>query len=75
MTLGCPEAVKAVVAGGLGFSFLSTHGLREDFRRGRLRRIAVTDVQLRRTIECIWHVEKHVSPVMAAFREAVGTPR
>jgi len=75
ITLGCPEAIKAVVAGSLGFSFLSIHGLQGDFRTGHLKRLAMTGIDLRRTIECIRHVEKHVSPVMAAFREAVGSAR
>jgi len=73
ITLGCPEAIKAVVAGGLGFSFLSVHGLQGDFRRGRLKRLPVAGIDLRRTIECIRHVEKRVSPVMVAFRAAVGS--
>jgi DNA-binding transcriptional LysR family regulator len=75
ITLGCPEAIKAVVAGGLGFSFLSIHGLHGDFRTGRLKKLAVARTDLRRTIECIWHAEKHISPVMTAFREAVGSAR
>ncbi len=75
ITLGCPEAIKAVVAGGLGFSFLSIHALLGDFRTGRLKRLPVSSFRLRRTIECIWHVGKHVSPVMTAFREAVGSAR
>ena len=72
ITLGCPEAIKAVVAGGLGFSFLSVHGLQGDFRRGCLKRLAVAGIDLRRTIECIRHVDKRVSRVMVAFRKAVG---
>jgi DNA-binding transcriptional LysR family regulator len=70
LSLGCPEAVKAVVAGGLGFSFLSIHGLRGDFATGRLKRLSVRGLRLRRSIECIRHVEKHVTPLMSAFLEA-----
>jgi DNA-binding transcriptional LysR family regulator len=67
VVLGCPEAVKALVAGGFGVSFLSLHGLREDFRRGRVARLPVADVKIERTIHAVRHKDKHESPVLASF--------
>ncbi len=72
ITLGCPEAVKAVVAAGLGFSFLSIHGLREDLKGGKLKKLAVTGFKLTRPIFCVRHVGKHTSPAMAAFSNLVS---
>ncbi len=71
ITLGCPEAVKAVVAGGLGFSFLSVHGLKDDFQRGRLKKLKIAGFLLKRPLFCVRHLEKHTSPVMEAFIQTV----
>ena len=69
LELGCPEAVKALVAAGVGISFTSVHGLRvhTGAARGRLRRLAVAGLSLRRPIYLVRHRDKHVSPTMAAF--------
>jgi DNA-binding transcriptional LysR family regulator len=64
--LGCPETVKALVAGGVGISAISIHGLRER-SRGRLARLPVAGLRLRRPIYLVRHADKHVSPVMEAF--------
>jgi DNA-binding transcriptional LysR family regulator len=69
ITLGCPEAVKAVVRGGTGISFLSLAGLRDDFRAGRLRRLPVTGFRLRRPLYIARHRDKPIGPAMAAFLE------
>lgn len=69
--LRCPEAVKAVVAGGLGFSFISVHGLAEGTGRKRFRRLPVEGLRLRRPIYLARHVDKRVSPDMGAFLEMV----
>jgi DNA-binding transcriptional LysR family regulator len=71
ISLGCPEGVKAVVAGGVGISFLSIHGLREDFKRGRLRQVKVRGFKLKRPIYRVSHVGKHASPVVEAFLRLV----
>ena len=63
--LGCPEAVKALVASGVGLSAISVHGLREP--RARLARLKVAGMRLRRPIYLARHKGKHVSPVMEAF--------
>lgn len=67
ITLESPEAVKAVVAGGFGFSFLSIHGLRDDIKRGRLKKLSVSGFRLKRPIYYVRHLEKHTSPVIEAF--------
>ena len=62
-----PEAGKILVGAGLGFSFMSIHGLRSDLRRNRLKRLPVTRLRLRRRIQLVLHRDKHVTPVMEAF--------
>lgn len=62
-----PEAVKAVVAGGVGFSFMSVHGLHSEIRQGRLKKLAVRGLHLERRIYLVRHVEKASSPVTEAF--------
>jgi len=69
--LNCPEAVKTLVAAGIGFSFMSVHGLRDDFRQKRLKRLAVAGFSLKRPIYLVSHVEKHDTPVMKAFMDIV----
>ena len=64
--LGCPEAVKALVAARVGISAISIHGLREP-SRARFARLPVARLRLRRPIYLVRHRDKHVSPVMEAF--------
>ncbi len=64
--LGCPEAVKALVAAGVGISAISVHGL-PGRSRLRLVRLKVSGMRLRRPIYLVRHADKHVSPVMEAF--------
>ena len=66
--LGCPEAVKALVAAGVGISAISVHGL-SDRSRLRLARLKVSGMRLKRPIYLVRHRDKHVSPVMEAFLE------
>lgn len=69
--LGCPEAVKAIVANGLGISFMSSHGLRDPIKLGRLKKIPVRGLRLTRSLHLIRHGDKHISPVMGAFLNLV----
>ncbi|MBI4603956.1 MAG: LysR family transcriptional regulator [Planctomycetes bacterium] len=48
-------------------AFFSLHGLRDDFRRGRLKEVKVSGLRPKRPIYCVRHVGKHVSPAMEAF--------
>jgi DNA-binding transcriptional LysR family regulator len=69
--LGCPEACKALVRAGIGLSFMSIHGLRSEFRAGRLVRVPVTGLSLKRPIFLARHSEKRKSPVMEGFLRVV----
>jgi DNA-binding transcriptional LysR family regulator len=69
LVIRCPEAVKKVVAAGLGFSFLSRHGIRDEVARDELRLLDVTGLSLSRRVEVAWHPDKHFSPAMGAFLE------
>ncbi|MHC4136153.1 MAG: LysR family transcriptional regulator [Planctomycetota bacterium] len=65
--LHSPEAIKALVAAGVGFSFMSVHALKDELRRKRLKRLPVTGLRLRRPIYLVRHTHKHTSPVMETF--------
>lgn len=65
--LGCPEAVRSVVAGGVGFSYMSDLAVASELRRKKLKRLAVNGLRLKRVIYGIRHKDKTVSPTMRAF--------
>ncbi|OIP34650.1 MAG: hypothetical protein AUK27_06795 [Deltaproteobacteria bacterium CG2_30_66_27] len=69
--LTCPETCKALVRAGIGLSFMSVHGLRSELRAGRLVRIPVTGMSLKRPIFLAMHSEKRCSPVMETFLRIV----
>jgi DNA-binding transcriptional LysR family regulator len=68
---GRPEVCKALVRAGIGLSFLSLHGLRSEFRAGRLVRVPVTGLSLKRPIFLARHSGKRNSPVMESFLRIV----
>ncbi|HEY4761946.1 MAG TPA: LysR substrate-binding domain-containing protein [Thermoguttaceae bacterium] len=69
--LSCPEAVKALVAAGIGFSYMSVHGLQVKTASAHFKKLNVSGLHLIRTIYLVRHVDKHSSPVMEAFLELV----
>lgn len=71
IALRCPEAVKVLVAAGIGFSFMSACGLEAEIRGGRLARLDVHGLDLRRPLCLVRHRDKHESPVMAGFLRLV----
>jgi DNA-binding transcriptional LysR family regulator len=70
--LGCPEAVKTIVAAGLGVGCLSRFGLRDEFSRRELAVLQTSGARLSRTLSTIRHAKKHPSPSLRAFLEVVG---
>jgi len=65
--LSCPESCKALVCAGVGLSFMSVHGLRADFRAGRVVRIPVRGLSLSRPICLARHADKRDTSVMETF--------
>jgi DNA-binding transcriptional LysR family regulator len=65
--LGCPEAVKAVVAAGLGVGCLSRLGLRDELARKRLVILRTPERALWRPLSAVRHPRKIVSPALRAF--------
>lgn len=74
--LGCPEAVRSLVAAGVGIGYMSNLAIDADLRRKRLKQLAILGLKLRRRIYLIRHSDKHVSPLLKAFldllRSAIG---
>ncbi len=67
--LHSPEAIKALVRTGVGVSFMSIHGLKDELRYGHVIRINVGGLRLRRKIYLLLHPDKHISPVLRGFLE------
>lgn len=70
--LSSPEGIKALVAAGVGVSFLSTLALRSEFEQGRLKPLRMPALRLTRPIYAIRHIDKHLSPTMQAFLKLMG---
>ena len=71
MVIRCPEAQKTIVAAGIGFSFLSIHGIGPEVDRGELVRLPVSGMRLRRPITMAWHNNKHLSATIQTFMDRV----
>ena len=68
------EAAKILVEAGIGYSFMSVHGLHREIRENRFKRLPVAGLQLRRPIYLVQHIDKRTSPVMQAFKNLLQIP-
>jgi DNA-binding transcriptional LysR family regulator len=62
------EAIKGMVAAGIGWALLSTRAVRDDLALGRLRAIEVQDFSLRRSLSWIRWKARRLGPAATAFR-------
>jgi DNA-binding transcriptional LysR family regulator len=69
--LRCPEAIKTIVAAGLGVGCLSRFGLRDEISRRKLIALRTAGPTLSRTLSTIRHANKKLTPVMTAFLSLV----
>jgi DNA-binding transcriptional LysR family regulator len=67
--LDSPEGIKALVAVGIGVSFLSIHAVSAELRRRELRRIRLEGLQLTRPLFLVHHPDKHISLAMQNLLE------
>ena len=74
VVLSSPEAVKALVAGGFGVSFLSIHALRDDLERGKLVKLPVAGFHVERKIHAVRHKDKRPSAILTSFMVALRSP-
>ncbi|MCB1893933.1 MAG: LysR family transcriptional regulator [Zoogloeaceae bacterium] len=61
------EAIKRAVESGLGIGCISRLALRDAFRRGTLAPIEVSDIDLSRHFQFVWHRDKYQSEATRAF--------
>lgn len=73
MELGSNEAVKQLVAGGLGISVLSTTTLRPELASGELSILDVRGFPLRRKWHLVYPAGKQLTPATKAFIEILYT--
>lgn len=65
--LDSPEGIKALVAAGIGVSFLSIHAVRAELRRRELRQVHLPGLRLARPLYLVRHPDKHVSIAMQSL--------
>lgn len=62
------EAIKGMVAAGVGWALLSERAVREEVELGRLKVLPVEDFALRRTLSWIRWKARRLGPAATAFR-------
>jgi DNA-binding transcriptional LysR family regulator len=62
------EAIKGLVAAGVGWALLSARVVRDELQRGRLKRLEVPDFTLRRTLSWVRLKARRLGPAASAFR-------
>jgi len=62
------EAIKGLVAAGVGWAVLSARAVRDELQVGRLKRIDVPDFALRRTLSWVRWRARRLGPAATAFR-------
>ena len=67
------EAIKGLVASGVGWALLSARAVRDEIQLGRLRRVEVQDFALRRTLSWIRWKARRLGPAATAFRSLAET--
>lgn len=65
--LSSSEAIKALVASGVGLALMSIHAVEREVESGLLFRVPVAGLELKRPIYLVQHLDKHLSPVMRSF--------
>ncbi len=72
LELGSTEAIKQVVAAGLGLSFVSNNTIELEEATSRLVRLSLIDFQLQRTLWLVYRPDRRFSPAAQAFLAALG---
>jgi DNA-binding transcriptional LysR family regulator len=67
--LHCPEAIKTLVASGIGAAITSCHGLAQTGKR--FKQLSVPGLEIERTILVARHREKRLTPLHEEFLSAV----
>lgn len=67
MELGSTEAIKRVVAAGVGISFVSYNTIELEEAAGKLVRLPVSDLELKRILWLVYRPDRHFSPAGLAF--------
>lgn len=67
MELGSTEAIKRVVAAGLGVAFVSYNTIELEEVSGRLVRLPISDLTVNRTLWLVYRPDRHFSPAGQAF--------
>ena len=69
LVLGSLEAVKTAVRAGAGVAFLSRLAVSAEIARGELRRLAVRDLKLQRSLYLVRLKDREASPALQVLRK------
>jgi DNA-binding transcriptional LysR family regulator len=67
MSIGSTEALKHLIAGGLGIAWLSERVVDSELASGQLVRLDVRDLHIVRDLHVLWRKADSLSPAPAAF--------
>lgn len=73
MELGSTEAIKRVVAAGLGVAFVSEHTIQIEVASGHLRQIPLRDFTVQRPLSIVCIKGKRLSKVAQSFLQLIET--
>lgn len=69
LQMGSRDAIRGVVANGLGIGFLSKVHVTSDVKAGRLKILKVPELNIKRTMYIVVHKNQQRSPLVRAFIE------
>ncbi|HVB76058.1 MAG TPA: LysR family transcriptional regulator [Ktedonobacteraceae bacterium] len=73
MELGSTEAIKRVVAAGLGVAFVSAHAIQQEVASGLLRQVPLIDFVVQRPLSTVRIKGKRLSKAALAFLQLMET--
>ncbi|MEN9229693.1 MAG: LysR substrate-binding domain-containing protein [Thermostichus sp. DG02_5_bins_236] len=71
LELSSVEAIKNAVQAGLGVAFLSVVAVGSDLEQGRLQKLSVEGLQIRRTLWLAFNPERYQSQAATGFRQGL----
>lgn len=72
MALGSTEAIKRIVAAGVGYAVISRLAVRDELADGRLARLRIPGLTVRRPLHLIRLQSRSAPPALAAFAHLLG---
>jgi len=72
--IGSTEAIKQIVASGVGISIVSTATVQDQLKLGRLKLVSIPDVRIERTLWQLKVPGRVCMPAAVAFERSIRGP-